>query len=141
MSTDILPSAIEAHQQVETFAQTAPQEMRVIPDGVMTPGKWIRQGDIYLVAIPDIGLAFDEPTTNRQLAPGETRGSRHVVEGNVKIFNRKNQSDVLVGSQIDAPERFKVVHPEHAHFELPAGKYQVYFQMDARQAERTRSWD
>ena len=139
-------TALEAHQQIEHFAQSAPTEMRNIPDGSMPPGKWIRQGDVYLMAIEKVPMECDEETANRQLAPGETRGSRHIIEGNVKLFvqsGRKavRQQDVLVGPVIIAKERCTLTHPEHAHFSLPAGTYQSYYQMDARQAERTRARD
>lgn len=134
-------TAAQAHQQVEAFAQQAPTEMRKIPDGAMPPGKFIRQGDVYIEAITEIPFAYDTLTENRQLAPGETRGSRHILEGNVKIFVNKNNRDVLAGPCFSCTERVLLTHPEHAHFELPAGNYRVLFQMDARQAERTRSFD
>jgi len=138
-------TALQAHQQIEEFANNAPTEMRFIPDGTMTPGKWIRQGDIYLQALEEIPPAYDKEIFERQLAPGESRGSRHVIEGNVKLFipsKPGNRNDVLVGPVIVSKERCVLTHPEHAHFSLPAGVIsQVYYQMDARQAERTRARD
>lgn len=143
MSTATL-NALQAHQQIEEFAKSAPTEKRIIPDGSMPVGKWIRQGDVYLMAIKDVPLECDTETANRQLAPGETRGSRHIIEGNVKLFVKgpnAGRTDVLEGPVIVAKERCTLTHPEHAHFELPPGTYQSYYQMDARQAERTRASD
>lgn len=141
MSTATL-TALQAHQQIEEFAKQAPNEMRFIPDGTMTEGKWIRQGDIYIMAIGKVPLEYDEETTNRQLAPGENRGSRHIVHGNnLKLFVNPKNRDPLLGPIVVSKERVEVQHPEHAHFSLPPGTYQVYYQMDARQAERTRSLD
>ncbi len=136
-------TALEAHQQVEAFAKDAPSETRFIPDGAMPPGKWARQGDIYILAIEKVPVECDQETTNRQLAPGEGRGSRHIVAGNAQLFTRKTQRDVLEGPVmvVKEGERVVVEHPEHAHISLPAGTYQVYYQMDARQAERTRALD
>lgn len=141
-------TALQAHQQIEEFAQSAPAEMRFVPDGMAHP-QWVRQGDVYLEAIDKVPADCDQETTNRQLAPGETRGSRHIIEGNVKLFvssakqpvRQFGAGDVLVGPVIVAHERCTLTHPEHAHFSLPAGTYQSYYQMDARQAERTRSLD
>lgn len=140
-------TALEAHHQIESFAKEAPTEMRFVPDGMKHP-HWIRQGDIYIEAVNKLPLSFDQETSNKQLAPGENRGSRHVVEGDVKVFLQSNPSSndfsrdgVLSGPALVAKDRFKVTHPEHAHFSLPAGTYRVYYQMDARQAERTRSLD
>jgi hypothetical protein len=36
----------------------------------------------------------------------------------------------LVGPLVVSKDRFELTHPEHAHFSLPAGTYQVIYQGD-----------
>lgn len=138
----------EVHEAVRSFSKRAPKEARHIES--MAPGPdvfhspWIRQGDVYLIAIKSLTKDWPE-TTNRQLAPGLSLGSRHVVEGDVELWAtpsvnlvlaQRNEGSILAGPQIRAKERFKIVHPRHAHFSLPAGLYQVAYQMDPATARR-----
>lgn len=155
----------EVHEAVAKFAKRAPRTVRTIAE--MKPGEtlftspWIRQGDIYVVAIKAV-LKGWPVTKNRQLAPGLSLGSRHVVEGNVDVFapptpdTRAQQQEVggrvqtaivtrrfwgfsiLLGPQLVAADRFTITHPRHAHFSLPAGVYQVAYQTDPNTQVRVK---
>ena len=97
----------------------------------------VRQGDVYLTRVPDNhrrGLA----TTDRQLAPGTSKGSRHVVadQQGVSLFKPADETDPLAGPIVVAEQRFRVTHPEHADFSLPSGTYQVGYQLDPRTRRR-----
>lgn len=116
----------EAHTDLR-FARTVGME------------EWIRQGDIALVRISK-DSSVGNPITERQLAPGTTQGSRHIVEGKVKLFAPAT-GDPLSGPVIDAPGRFTVTHPEHADISLPAGRYGVFYQRDLQKEERARIQD
>lgn len=158
--TATLSTLPEVHEAVAKFAKRAPRTIRTIEAGAMKPGPdvfhspWIRQGDVYVVAIKAVTADW-APTKNRQLAPGLSLGSRHVVEGDVEIFapptpntRLEMRTDVdkekrswtisscLLGPQIVAKEAFKIVHPRHAHFALPAGTYQVVYQTDPVSRQR-----
>ncbi len=94
--------------------------------GTMSVGDEIRQGDIYIQCIekmPD-GYVIGG---SRQLAPGTTQGSRHIVEGDVEIRRYKG-GDALQGPYLRAKEAFTVTHPEHGDWRLPAGLYSVTYQ-------------
>jgi hypothetical protein len=45
---------------------------------------------------------------------------------------------MFTGPIIEATEAFMIQHPEHAHFQLPAGTYQVTYQLDFATRERVR---
>ena len=45
-------------------------------------------------------------------------------------------TDPLLGPVIVADEAFTLTHPEHAHHRLPAGIYQVGYQLDVSEQER-----
>jgi hypothetical protein len=83
----------EMREALESFDAAAPERI-----GSPSLGDVVRQGDLYLIAIES--LPNGKKTKERQLVPGTTQGSRHVVEGDVEIVNE--------------------VHPEHGDKILPA---------------------
>ncbi len=91
-------------------------------------GDFCRQGDVYLIRVED-GHPRGRPTGDRQLARGTTKGSRHVVHGDVEVFEPATD-DPLTGPVVRAAQRFELRHPEHADFSLPGGTYQVTYQRD-----------
>lgn len=112
----------------------------------------VRQGDLYLWRVasieereplaemlrrawPDFRLEKLGPkTSNRQLAPGTTRGSRHEISAAdaaaVSVYAPSQESHPCEGPLIVADVRFSIVHPEHAEIQVPAGTYQVIYQRD-----------
>ena len=127
--------------QVIDHAKSPFKESRTVD--TIDIGQFARQGDVYLVKIDSI--KFLKTTDNRQLAPGSTLGSRHTVDGSVSVFvnpygaqvERINEAKFrCVGPQIESKDRFTVSHPEHADISLPAGCYQVMFQVDAANQRR-----
>lgn len=92
-------------------------------------GDNIRQGDIFLTCIES--LPKGKPSQVRQLAPGTTQGSRHILFGEVQIveheqpvLNGKGEAinSVLVGPAFKVLcDKGGVEHPEHGDFQLPKG--------------------
>ncbi len=91
-----------------------------------SPGDVIRQGDLYIVVL-DVKLA-GKPFGSRQLAPGNTQGSRHILEGDCEILtvDAKEATAVLnrlipatkkhqqfIGPLILAHGDVTFTHPEH----------------------------
>ncbi len=108
---------------------------------VVSPGDVVRQGDLYLVRLsrPIHGRPFG----SRQLAPGTTQGSRHIVVGDCEIHTvdqeiataelnqlvpaTKGQQQ-LIGPVVLASGPVTIEHPEHGHRTLPPGTYLVTYQ-------------
>jgi hypothetical protein len=94
-------------------------------------GDVVRQGDLYLVCLDK--LPGGTATQERQLAPGNTQGSRHILSGNCEIvkdviFN--NMGAVLVGPAFKCKGDVEVTHPEHGNKILPDGTvWQVTYQL------------
>jgi len=105
--------------------------------GTVSPGDVIRQGDLMLVAVkrlPDKRT----PRTNRQLVVGASIGSRHVIEGEVELFDVKPEDSMIVvqeafGKPLELFAElmgpvFKTVgesiltHPTHGDKILPVGE-------------------
>lgn len=110
---------------------------------VASPGMEIRQGDVYLYPI-EPPLRQGGELATRQLAPGTTAGSRHVIEGDAVLFQRPSTSR-LDGPWLYVRSRAVLVHPEHAHVSLPKGWYAVAYQveyatLDDRLDDGTRTW-
>lgn len=138
--TTALKTAIAVHTHVQEFAtHKAKQAVRYI-DAIKV-GEFIRQGDVYLERIEKRDMeSYKTVTQDRQLAPGTTKGSRHIVaaSSNVTIYTTENVHSFLMGPQIEAKDRFVLEHPEHAHFSLPAGTYQARYQQEWTEKDEVR---
>jgi len=133
--------AAQAHEEIERLAKAnAVPEVRRIK--TMEIGKVVRQGDIYLHRVEG-QHARGKKLRSRQLALGNTAGSRHIAETPSKVFEGTTlpgwcDQRTFLGPLVESDKPFTVTHPEHAHVELPAGTYQVTHQMDARTMERVQ---
>jgi hypothetical protein len=117
-------------------------------------GETGHQGDVYVHPIKSKPSAWDVLVgEHTQVALGNTMGSRHIAEGNVKVYwpkskdeagktcpialfkNRKTPiSDVerksCLGPVVVSDGPWTLEHPEHAHCQFPAGTYLVTYQFD-----------
>ena len=94
-----------------------------------SPGDVVRQGDLYLVCLADAPKE-GKIIQDRQLAPGTTQGSRHVVEGDC-VIRTKNTNAIqqlhpstpkeLIGPSIECISDCPVTHPQHGDKILPGG--------------------
>jgi hypothetical protein len=96
----------------------------------MDVGDEVRQGDVYLTMIkanPDNAMEVHNPS--KQLAPGQTQGSRHCLRSlaGLKIFKLLAPGP-LDGPIIVADQPFTVEHPEHGDRTLPDGTFAVTYQ-------------
>lgn len=129
-----------ANEAVESVSESkADPEVRVTRR--IEIGSAIQQGDCYLTRVPD-AHPRGKSCGSRQVALGNSIGSRHVAEGeDVEVFEGTKlpegvapPADVpesaILGPVVVAPKGFVLTHPEHAHHELPAGVYQTTYQAD-----------
>jgi len=134
----------EAHEAIVASSKSADHQLRFIAEA--KPGEWARQGDCYLLRIAARDMAWQH-TDNHQLAPGVSNGSRHVAEDKVLVFisnesrlimQLPNGKALLLGPQLTCDERFLITHPEHAHYSLPAGAWQIGYQLDFTRQQAVR---
>lgn len=132
---------LEAYQSVVDSAEAIRNDEHASVE-VFSTGDVLRQGDLYLTCL---GAA---PTragkyTGRQLAPGTTQGSRHVVVGDCELYT-PDESDAVAklnqvvpatkghrqftGPVIVAKSPVTIEHPEHGDRTIPSGVYLVTFQ-------------
>ena len=109
----------------------------------MSLGDVVRQGDLYVVAVKAIPRGA-RPTTERQLVPGSTQGSRHTLQGKCSVFTTKPEAAMvaireavgrnlelfpqLLGPMFRCPQPVELAHPEHGNRILPAGCYATVYQ-------------
>lgn len=123
--------AVSVLAKIEAEAKTHSNDLRMVR--TMEVGQWVRQGDIHVERIEKMPTGL-KARSDRQLALGATQGSRHVCESGPKLYDLRSPNP-LQGPLVDAPERFVVTHPEHAHVSLPRGLYAVTYQRDFAEEE------
>jgi hypothetical protein len=101
-----------------------------------SPGDCAHQGDLIFVCLVSLPTGA-KPRENRQLVDGDTRGSRHVLEGgsccDCDTVMVASAVKAATGGAIDVEARYvgpvftggddgaTVTHPEHQHQWFPAG--------------------
>lgn len=136
-----IKDASEAHAEIERLAKAnARPEVRFIKE--IAVGQIVRQGDIYIHRVNE-DHASGKEMKSRQLALGNSQGSRHIAESPAKILEGTTLPEwcdrrTFLGPLVKAEKRFTITHPEHAHVSLPKGTYQVTHQMDARTMDRVQ---
>lgn len=136
----------ELTQAIEAISQ-APSDVKVRITRRIEVGQAIHQGDVYVHRVPDFHPR-GKPTGERQVAVGTTVGARHVAEGEAVIVHEGRQypegftappdmeENEMLGPVVKSTEAWTLTHPEHAHHRLPAGTYQVTYQLDPQTRRR-----
>ena len=150
MQTQI--SASEAMRQVrESVSHPKPDPISISNRNSI--GEWVRQGDVYFQLVDGTSYNFNnlKPVHqfNGQLAPGNTRGSRHCLRQedlpNVRAFEdpcfgRRENPEAGMILQVNAD--VEVPHPDHGTVKI--GKdctIRVTYQVNQFDAERARVQD
>lgn len=134
-------TALAAVERIQQSARSMP-EVRVVD---LKVGEVARQGDIYIERVSDIE-GRGKAVKSRQLAPGTTKGSRHIVAESeaVTLWESRptlnGKAAFQVGAAIESKGDVTVTHPEHAWIKLVSDGikrcYQVWFQADYARKER-----
>lgn len=140
MNTTTTEAAID---RIKSSARSLP-EPRILR---LKIGEVARQGDIYIERVSAI-QGKGALVKSRQLAPGTTKGSRHIVSESEAVVLWKSsptlgrKSAFQVGPAIEAKGDFVISHPEHAWLKFAVGKvtqfFQVFFQADYARKTRAR---
>lgn len=96
----------------------------------MSVGDSWRQGDLYITRVESVPKGAKKMAAARlQLAPGDTQGSRHILDSDagLTMFDAPNAT-ALDGPIFQTTERRTVTHPEHGDVSLPPGCYAVTYQ-------------
>ena len=103
-------------------------------------GDFARQGDVFITLIDRVPAGctlVKKPSA--QLAPGNTRGSRHCIQSlrGVKVYQLKEPS-AYDGPIIESKNEMTIDHPEHGNWILPAGCYAISYQRTEDSEGKTR---
>lgn len=128
-------TAERAFQEVQSEAEVIKND-ETATIGTVSKGDVIRQGDIYLVAIGSLPKTRKQ-IKERQLAPGTSQGSRHILEGVCNIYQCNAEEVItlickavpnadlhaeLMGPVIETKSGCELTHPEHGNRILPDGE-------------------
>lgn len=121
-------NAVEVFKEIKASAEAIKSdEQQQFPEAASAGDYW-RQGDIYVTRLDDVPDVFDNAPVELQLAPGTTKGSRHLLShSRVQMFVRPN-ADALTGPVFRNEEPVTVIHPEHGDIVCPPGVYSVTYQ-------------
>jgi hypothetical protein len=112
----------------------------------LSPGDVVRQGDLYITCLATVPRGVS-PAGTRQLAPGTSRGARHVVEGDCDVLQVPEREAIaalervipgadwhqFIGPVIRARGPVTITHPEHGDRTLPGDAcYLVTYQRTCR---------
>lgn len=151
MKTAIATETVKISSGEVVYGNGEDTRLPVLDHPTWTPGDCCHQGDLILVCIePPKALTRRK---NRQLADGDTKGSRHVVVGGEVFDSNENEmvkhiAKVTNGRvSISDPKYIGplfagpcvVEHPEHQHHSFPADTLTcVVFQRNVDSEERER---
>ena len=136
--------AVAALDRVQSVAEQIQNDETAVV-GTVSPGDVIRQGDLYVVCVTGRmpTQAKLTPTNERQLAPGTSQGSRHVLHGECNVATCATPADAeaviatiakvlhprpvelfppLIGPIFTTEGQVELTHPEHGNRVLPAGE-------------------
>lgn len=120
-------NATESLERIQASAEAIRNaDTHRFPDAASV-GDTFRQGDLYITRLDAVPAGAVAMKYEAQLAPGNTQGSRHILDRTVKMYRLKNAT-VLDGPVIEVGDTCTVTHPEHGHVVLPAGIYGVTYQ-------------
>lgn len=130
-------SAEGAFSQVQETAEKIRND-ETATVGTVSAGDVIRQGDLYVVALKGLPSTA-RPIKDRQLAPGTSQGSRHVLKGDCQVYEADRRQimtliggamvpakvelhEPLIGPVFETKGEVELDHPEHGNRILPAGE-------------------
>jgi hypothetical protein len=109
--------------------------------GILRPGRehlrsWNAKVEDFVTERVEVGSKWVKVEVVAQLAPGNTRGSRHLIHDeclpHVEMYDIARRDDrtidALRGKVIKTSKALRIVHPEHGAVTVPAGLYMVIFQ-------------
>lgn len=151
MITETMPnSPFEAYTRIKENAKRMP---KVRDCSGLKEGEVCRQGDVYLIVMPKGTVKKLHAVKSRQLVPGVTNGSRHIVAEDPKVKIWKSDPDlkwlenqvgfpvlpVQIGPCVESKDGFTLTHPSHPFCaKFPPGDVQVVYQVDAVTRQRAK---
>lgn len=128
-----------AAKALEASAQEAIDNGAAVDCGHLNVGEGFAQGDVAMVLLAAVPTGAT-PTTrpdNGQVAPGTSKGSRHLIEDVDAKFFTVNDGNPLSDLVVSCERSFVLSHPEHANVTFDPGTYRVVHQQNEAR-ERVR---
>jgi hypothetical protein len=104
------------------------------------PGDGQRQGDVYITLLGMVPSGVvKQAKWNKQLAPGTSQGSRHIIDSKVGVtcYLLKDAGE-YDGPVLVLKNERTITHPEHGNWILPPGIYGISYQRTMDSEDRIR---
>ena len=127
------------NEVIETGKRIAKRETQRFPEAASF-GDSVRQGDVYITLIESVPKkSVRQKKWDLQLAPGNTQGSRHILdsEDGVECYVLAEVSE-FDGPILLLQKQREVTHPEHGNWILPPGTYAISYQRTQDALNRQR---
>ena len=123
-----MTTAIQAYKKCKEVGEAIRNDATQRFPEAASPGDCWRQGDVYVTRLDSVPAKTAAVKLQLQLAPGTTKGSRHVLDSGegVTAYCYKNSS-VLQGPILDIAQERTITHPEHGDLCLPPGIYGITY--------------
>jgi len=120
-ATEVFKAIVEQAEKIKSDATHR------FPQAASFGDIW-RQGDVYITLVESVPEGFTSSGVQPQLAPGTTKGSRHILDhSDVEMF-RNETADALTGPVFRTGKDVTVTHPEHGDVICPPGIYAITYQ-------------
>ncbi len=132
----------QANEALRTRSHECIDNGAAVDVPAMQPGTCWAQGDVGVLRLAELPAKSKktEWPMNGQVAPGNTKGSRHIVPDEFRgavQFYRVSDGDDLSDLAVEAKEPWTLTHPEHGDCTFQAGTYRLVHQQN-EQRERVR---
>lgn len=125
-------TAAQSFQKIQRSAETIKNSAPHRFPEAASFGDVFRQGDLYIQKIAQVPAnAFSNvsPPLSLQLARGESKGSRHILDSDAGVcLYARIDGDELTGPVIQLELERTITHPEHGDVILPPGLYAITYQ-------------
>jgi hypothetical protein len=119
--------ALEVLRQVCSSEVIISNKPQVFPEAA-SDGDVFRQGDVYIFRRDKLPRGAKATAVSLQLAPGDTKGSRHCLDSSEGVEMYHVNGDALQGPFLSLSSTRTITHPEHGHVICPPGVYEVTYQ-------------
>lgn len=115
-------------QQISAAAEAIKSDAPQRFPAAASPGDTWRQGDLYVEFVSKLPQTTTAPQ-NPKLAPGNTKGSRHILDSLEGVtIRQKLHPNPLDGPILSLSTERTISHPEHGDLILPPGTYEISYQ-------------
>lgn len=140
-------ATLSALNEVQKHLEEVRPGQPAVINAAASPGDAVRQGDLYLIVVEAVPAGYKKAKNpSRQLVPGQTQGSKHILdslEGVEVYLPQEWNEESLDGPCLVLTKERTVQHPVHGPVTIAAGhsilcRYQREYDKELARERRNR---